>query len=81
MALSGFLFLSWRLFQIVMLVPPVGMLGWFVHQYVNANLLTPDYILVLFIVVTLALAWTFFTTISYLRARHDALARGSGGGR
>ena len=49
------------------------MLGWFVHQYVRANLLTPDYILVLFIVATLALAWTFFTVISYLRARHDAL--------
>ena len=56
-----------------MTVPIVGMLGWFVHQFVKVNILTPDYILVLFIVSTLALAWAFFTLISYLRARHDAL--------
>ncbi|KAK3711690.1 hypothetical protein LTR37_009467 [Vermiconidia calcicola] len=73
MAISGFLFLSWRIFEIIITTPIVGMLGWFVHQYVRVNQLTPDYILVLFIVSTLALAWTFFTVISYLRARHDAL--------
>ena len=73
MAISGFLFLSWRIFEIIITVPIVGMLGWFVHQYVRVNQLTPDYILVLFIVSTLALAWAFFTVISYLRARHDAL--------
>ena len=72
MALSGFLFLAWRIFEIVTLIPIVGMLAWFVHQYVKSNLLTPDYILVLFIVAVIALAWAFFTTIDYLRARHDA---------
>ena len=56
-----------------MTTPIVGMLGWFVHIYVRANLLTPDYVLVLFIVATLALAWEVFTVVSYLRARHDAL--------
>ena len=56
-----------------MTTPIVGMLGWFVHQYVKANQLAPDYILVLFIVSTLALAWEVFTVIAYLRARHDAL--------
>ncbi|KAK3720139.1 hypothetical protein LTR37_003963 [Vermiconidia calcicola] len=73
MAISGFLFLSWRIFEIIITTPIVGMLGWFVHQYVRVNQLTPDWILVLFIVSTLALPWTFFTVISYLRARHDAL--------
>ncbi|KAK5110307.1 hypothetical protein LTR62_006160 [Meristemomyces frigidus] len=73
MALSGFLFLSWRLFELLILIPIVGMLSYFVHQYVHANLLTPDYILVLFIVSVIALAWAVFTTIDYLRARHDAL--------
>ena len=73
MALSGFLFLSWRIFEIITLVPIVGMLGWFVHGFVSANQLTPDFILVLFIVSVLALAWAFFTLISYLRARHDAI--------
>nr|POF02507.1 hypothetical protein CFP56_58138 [Quercus suber] len=73
MAISGFLFLSWRIFELITLVPIVGMLGWFVHRYTDANLLTPTYVLVLFIVSVLALAWVVFTTISYLRARHDAL--------
>jgi len=73
MAISGFLFLSWRIFELIITVPIVGMLGWFVHQYNKVNQLTPVFILVLFIVSVLALAWVFFTIISYLRARHDAL--------
>lgn len=73
MAISGLLFLSWRIFEILITIPIMGMLAWFVHQYVNANLLTPAYILVLFIVSVIALAWAVFTTIDYLRARHDAL--------
>lgn len=72
MAVSGFLFISWRIFQIVLTVPIVGMLSWFVHNYVQANQLTPNYILVLFIVSVLALAWVFATLFNYLRARHDA---------
>jgi hypothetical protein len=73
MAFSGFLFLSWRIFELVITIPIVGMLAWFVHQYVRANQLTPNYILILFIVSVLALAWVVFTIISYVRARHDAL--------
>ncbi|KAK3057887.1 hypothetical protein LTR09_000962 [Extremus antarcticus] len=73
MALSGFLFLSWRIFELLITIPIVGMLAWFVHQYVRANQLTPEYILILFIISTLALAWIVFTLIAYLRARHDAL--------
>lgn len=73
MAVSGFLFISWRIFQIVLLVPVVGMLAWFVHGYVESNQLTPNFILVLFIVSVLALAWTLATLFNYLRARHDAL--------
>ena len=73
MAISGFLFLSWRIWEIVITTPIVGMLGWLVHQFVKDNRLVPTYILVLFIVATLALAWEVFTVVSYLRARHDAL--------
>jgi glucan phosphoethanolaminetransferase (alkaline phosphatase superfamily) len=73
MGLSGFLFISWRLWELVTLIPIVGMLAWFVHGYVQSNQLTPNFILVLFIVSVLALAWVFFTLINYLRARHDAL--------
>jgi hypothetical protein len=72
MAVSGFLFVSWRIFQLVLLIPIVGMLSWFVHGYVESNQLTPNFILVLFIVSVLALAWCFATLFNYLRARHDA---------
>ena len=72
MAVSGFLFISWRIFQIILLIPVVGILSWFVHGYVQSNQLTPNFILVLFIVSVLALAWTFATLFNYLRARHDA---------
>lgn len=56
-----------------MLIPPVGMLAWFVNGYVTNNQLTPNFVLVLFIVTVLALAWTLATLLDYLRARHDAL--------
>ncbi|KAI7360464.1 hypothetical protein KC354_g8855 [Hortaea werneckii] len=70
--ISGALFLAWRFFEIIILIPIMGMLAWFVHQYVEANQLTPATILVMFIVSVIALAWAVFTTIDYLRARHDA---------
>lgn len=56
-----------------MLIPPVGMLAWFVNGYVSNNQLTPDFVLVLFITTVLALAWATITLLNYFRARHDAL--------
>lgn len=73
MALSGFLFLSFRIAQILTLIPIVGMLAWFVHGFVVNNQLTPTYILLLFITSVLAAAWTLATLVTYLRARHSAL--------
>lgn len=54
----------------------MGMLAWFVNGYASANLLTPNYILVLFIVSVLALAWALFTVFGSHRssARFVALA-------
>ncbi len=71
MALSGILFVFWRLIQFVTLLPIVGMLAWFVDGYVDSNQLTPNAILILFIVAVLAIAWVFFTLIGYARARHS----------
>ncbi|KAF2089150.1 hypothetical protein K490DRAFT_38119 [Saccharata proteae CBS 121410] len=73
MALSGLLFICWRLLEIVTLIPTLGMLAYFVHGYVSQNQLTPDYILVLFITSVLAAAWAIATLIAYARARHSAL--------
>ncbi|KAM7207952.1 hypothetical protein V8F20_001746 [Naviculisporaceae sp. PSN 640] len=50
----------------------MGMLAWFVHGYNDANMLTPTYILILFIVSTLGLAWALFTLFSYHRSSHNA---------
>jgi hypothetical protein len=49
------------------------MLAYFVHIYDSHNALTPDYILVLFIVSVLAAAWAIATLFTYHRARSNAL--------
>lgn len=51
----------------------MGMLAYFVDGYVKANQLTPNYILILFIVSVLALAWAIFTLFSYHRSSSNAL--------
>jgi hypothetical protein len=48
------------------------MLAYFVKQYNDRNLLTPNYILVLFIVSVLGLAWALFTLFSYHRSSSNA---------
>jgi len=73
MALAGFLFEAFRLFEIVTLIPIIGMLAYFVHGYVDSNQLTPTYILVLFIASVLGAAWAIGTFLAYRNARHSAL--------
>lgn len=50
----------------------MGMLAYFVHIHLEANLMTPTYILLLFIVSVLALAWAVFTLFSYHRSAANA---------
>ncbi len=45
------------------------MLAWFVDGFQDANQLTPVFVLVLFIVATLALTWAMGTLFLYFRAR------------
>lgn len=71
--ISGFLFIAFRIFQILTLIPTLGMLAWFVHGYVSQNALTPDFILILFIASVLGAAWAIATLVTYARARHSAL--------
>ena len=70
--LGGLLFRLMRLLELVTLIPIIGMLSWFVNGYVNANALTPDYILVLFIVSTLAGAWALVTLFKMDSVRRNA---------
>lgn len=72
MSLSGIQFWFWRIFQIITLIPTLGMLAWFVDFYDSRNALTPRPILVLFIVSVLAAAWALGTLFLYARARHSA---------
>jgi hypothetical protein len=48
------------------------MLSYFVHGYNQNNLLTPTYILILFIVSVLGAAWAFFTLFSYHRSSSNS---------
>ncbi|KAK3385117.1 hypothetical protein B0H63DRAFT_179554 [Podospora didyma] len=65
-------FAFWRFMEIITLIPTMGMLAYFVHIYVDANALTPNYILILFIVSVLGLAWALFTLFSYHRSSTNA---------
>jgi len=66
------MFAFWRFLEIITLIPTLGMLAWFVHQYAGNNALTPNYVLVLFIVSVLAAAWAIATLFTYHRARSNA---------
>ncbi|KAL0929684.1 uncharacterized protein CTRU02_215327 [Colletotrichum truncatum] len=66
-------FAALRFMQIITLIPTMGMLAWFVDGFVKANVVVPNYILVLFIVSVLALAWAIFTLFSYHRSSTNAL--------
>ncbi|KAL6712335.1 hypothetical protein ACN47E_000212 [Coniothyrium glycines] len=72
MSFSGLSFIFWRIFQIITLIPTLGMLAWFVDWYNSQNLLTPRSILILFIVSVLGAAWAMGTLFLYSRARHSA---------
>jgi hypothetical protein len=50
----------------------MGMLAWFINAFISHNALTPDSILILFILVVLALAWAVFTLFSYHRSSANA---------
>ncbi|KAK4131502.1 hypothetical protein BT67DRAFT_451749 [Trichocladium antarcticum] len=66
------MFALWRFSEIITLIPIMGMLAYFVHTYLAANIMTPTHILVLFIVSVLALAWSVGTLFSYHRSAANA---------
>ncbi|KHJ32050.1 hypothetical protein EV44_g0587 [Erysiphe necator] len=68
----GIFFVFWRLLEILTLIPTMGMLAFFVNLYARANALTPTYVLCLFIVSVLALAWAIATLFTYHRSATNA---------
>ncbi|KAI9794292.1 MAG: hypothetical protein M1833_000435 [Piccolia ochrophora] len=71
--ISGLFFAFWRWMQIITLIPTLGMLAWFVNGFITRNALTPDYILVLFIVSILGAVWAIYTLLAYHRTKHSAI--------
>ncbi|KAJ5130290.1 uncharacterized protein N7515_006329 [Penicillium bovifimosum] len=62
-----------RMVEIVFLIPIIGMLAYFVDGYLKANQLTPAYILVLFIVSTIAIFWAVDTLIRFSTTKRSAI--------
>ncbi|KAI4208101.1 MAG: hypothetical protein LQ348_000349 [Seirophora lacunosa] len=71
--IGGLLFSFWRFLEIITLIPTLGMLAYFVHQFESQNFLTPDSVLVLFIVSVLAAAWAIATVLRRKSTRDSAL--------
>jgi predicted membrane-bound spermidine synthase len=71
--LFGIFFAFWRFMEIITLIPTLGMLSYFVHLYVQANALTPDSILILFIVSVLGAVWAIATLFTYHRSKSNSL--------
>ncbi|KIW42653.1 uncharacterized protein PV06_06181 [Exophiala oligosperma] len=71
--LGGLLFSLARIFEIVTLIPIIGMLAWFVDGFNDNNQLTPSFILVLFIVSVLACAWAVATLLRLGSTRRSAM--------
>jgi len=56
----------------IFLIPIIGMMAYFVNGFVNNNQLTPDYILILFIVSVIAIFWSFDTLIRHSTTKRSA---------
>jgi hypothetical protein len=70
--LPGILFTFWRISELVTLIPVIGMLSYFVNVFTKANLLTPAYVLALFIVSVLAAFWALSTLLAYHLTKWNA---------
>ncbi|MCJ1247428.1 hypothetical protein MMC30_004642 [Trapelia coarctata] len=70
--LASLIFVFNRILEVVTLIPTLGMLAYFVNGYINANALTPNYILVLFIVSVLAAVWAIATLLRRDSTRRSA---------
>jgi len=69
----GILFAFWRFMEIITLIPTLGMLAYFVKYYNDRNELTPEPLLVLFIISVVAAAWAIATLFTYHRSRENSL--------
>ncbi|KAF3386753.1 hypothetical protein F1880_000756 [Penicillium rolfsii] len=70
--IGSIFFIFNRLVEITFLIPIIGIMAYFVDGYLKANMLTPPYILVLFIVSVIAAFWCIDTLIRFSAAKRSA---------
>jgi len=66
--LSSVIFTLVRVLQILLLLPMVGMLGYFMHPYVQANQTAPTWLLLMFIISVIGCAWCLLTLFQFHRS-------------
>jgi len=66
--LSSVIFTLCRILQILLLLPMVGMLGYFMHPYVQSHSNAPTWLLFFFIISILAAAWCLITLFQFHRS-------------
>ncbi|RAL16031.1 uncharacterized protein BO97DRAFT_383985 [Aspergillus homomorphus CBS 101889] len=71
--IGSLFFILNRLLELILLIPIIGMMAYFVNGYLNANMITPAYILVIFIVSVIAAFWCIDTMIRISTTRRSAL--------
>ncbi|KAJ5671616.1 hypothetical protein N7507_000743 [Penicillium longicatenatum] len=71
--IGSIFFIFNRLVEITFLIPIIGIMSYFVHGYLKANMLTPPYILVIFIVSVIAVFWAIDTLIRFSATKRSAL--------
>ncbi|KAL4885507.1 hypothetical protein BJY04DRAFT_179840 [Aspergillus karnatakaensis] len=70
--IGSLFFIFNRLTEIVFLIPIIGMMAYFVDGYLKANMITPPFILVLFIVSVIAVFWCIDTLIRHSTTKRSA---------
>jgi len=63
--ISSVIFTLVRVLQILLLLPMVGMLGYFMHPYVQNNQTAPTWLLLMFIISVIACAWCLLTLFQF----------------
>jgi hypothetical protein len=71
MSFSEFSFGFWRVMQIIILMPALGMLGWFADRFTDRDAVTPRYTLIPFVASILALAWNAGTLFLYKQTKYS----------
>jgi len=66
--LSSVIFTLVRVLQILLLLPMVGMLGYFMHPYVQANQTASTWLLLMFIISVIGCAWCLLTLFQFHRS-------------